>query len=243
MGIKKEDVSKALDNLETMAKNDDVNKGDQGSNPPLNSAEGDDLGEKRGEPLSNEAKKKNKKDSDKEENVAKKSFTEALPEAVEEHIDVSDFLKSLVDYTGERMDELSTHIAKSELEQTEARDEVVERFDRIEKSQMAIGVVLKSVCEKLGIIENSPAHAGKADTNVSKSEVNERNFDGEGQEGNGEAMFKSLSKNPAEAKSQVTDSLCDLVKSGDAMDLDVINFESNGYIRPELIGKLKEKLD
>jgi hypothetical protein len=249
MNITDTKIDNALESLENLA------KGDQGANPPLNSAEGDDLGVKRGKPMSDAAKegkanhgKSDYSDKGKEKKMTKKSFKEELPDEITEQIDVSDFLKSLVDYTGEKMDELNTQVAKSELAQSQTQDDITSKLETIEKSQAMIGIVLKSVCEKLGIIENAPAHAQKSETSINKSEVAERKFDSNAAEGNEGVeekapLFKSLSKNPQIAKSQVSEAMCDLVKSGECADTDVINFEMTGFISPTIVSKLNEKLN
>jgi len=56
-------------------------------------------------------------------------------------------------------------------------------------------------------------------------------------------MFKSLSPNPIIAKSQISTALCDLVKKGEASDMDVIGFEGNGHISMEVATKLKQILN
>jgi len=254
MTIKKDQLNKALDSLEELAKSSAGSAKDQGANPPLNSAEGSDMGVPRGKPMSDEAKKKkeshgNADYSDKGKDMSKKSFADDLPEEVTETIDVSEFLKSLVDHVGAKHDDLRGEIAKSELAQATANEEFAAKLEGIEKSQAMIGIVLKSVCEKLGILENAPAHAPKSETTVQKSEVAEKKFEQQdetvekGGEEKGEKLFKSLSNNPMIAKSQVSEALCDLVKSGEAADTDVISFEMNNYIAPHLVSKLKAKLD
>ena len=180
--------------------------------------------------------------------MTKKSYSEELPEEISETIDVSEFLKSLVDHTGAKMDELNEQVAKSELAQSQTNDDIINQLNTIEKSQAMIGIVLKSVCTKLGIIENSAAHAPKTQTSIVKSEVAERSFDSNAEGTNVEteeqpSLFKSLSKNPQAARQQVSDAICDLVKSGEAIDTDVINFEMNGYISPSIVGELNKALN
>ena len=176
---------------------------------------------------------------------AKKSFADEMPDEIQTKIDVSEFLKSLVNHTAESVDALREYVAKSDIAHETRYGDMVEAIEDVQKSQAKIGVVLKAVCEKIGIIEKSPARQPKAETNISKSQVADRQFENpraEGDEPVQEKMFKSLSANPREAKLQMSNALCDLVKSGDASDLDVIGFESGGYIRPELVTKLQETL-
>jgi len=180
------------------------------------------------------------------EKTAKKSFANELPEEIQTKIDVSEFLKSLVNHTAESVDSLREYVAKSDIAHENRYSDVVEAIEEVQKSQAKIGVVLKAVCERIGIIEKSPAREAKAETNLAKSEVAERPFENpraEGDAKNDKGIFKSLSQNPREARAQVSNALCDLVKSGSATDLDVIGFESGGYIRPELVTKLQETLN
>lgn len=265
MLITKEQVMKALDSLESqLGEPEAVVKS---SDTDIDEPEGADLGNPAKEKLSSMAPKggKTKKsekpaapaeeeDEEEEEGekekgekknpFAKKSFAEDLPEEIQTKIDVSEFLKSLVDHTGESIDELRSHLVKSDVE-TEARyGSLAESVVDLAKSQAKIGIVLKAICERIGVIENAPARAPKAET-VAKSEGDkpaERKFSS-GLEQNDERVFKSLSDNPIVAKSQIATALCDLVRKGEATDLDVIGFESSGHIAPELVGKLKTALN
>lgn len=175
---------------------------------------------------------------------AKKSFHD-LPEEVETKIDVSDFLKSLVEHTADSIDGIAEVVAKSQTETVESYNALAGAVEDIQASQAKIGIVLKALCERVGVIENSPATTARAET-VAKSdnEVTERVFKSGLEEEKGEEpMFKSLSENPHVAKSQISNALCDLVKSGKATDMDVIGFESSSYIRPEIVTELKTILN
>lgn len=190
---------------------------------------------------------KEKKEEEKEEKSykkAKKSFSEDLPEEVQTKIDVSEFLKSLVDHTSEAVDGLAKEMSNTN-EITKGRLEALEGgIAEIQESQAKVGIVLKAICERIGVVSKAPARTEKSET-VAKSETTtpaDRAF-ASGLEETQEKVFKSLSDNPIVAKAQISDALCDLVKSGDATDLDVIGFESQSYIRPELVTKLKEKLN
>jgi flagellar hook-basal body complex protein FliE len=173
---------------------------------------------------------------------AQKSFAEDMPEEIQTKIDVSEFLKSLVDHTGECIDDLAKSVAKSEARISGQHGALVEAVEDIQKSQAKIGIVLKAICQRIGIIENAPAKSAKAET-VAKSGAADRKFssglEGESQE----PMFKSLSQNPTVAKSQLSGVLCDMVRKGEADAMDVIGFETNGFIRPELMPKLKTALN
>jgi hypothetical protein len=174
---------------------------------------------------------------------AKKSFAEDMPEEIQTKIDVSEFLKSLVDHTGSCIDELATEVSKSERRIAGRYTELTSAVEDVQKSQAKIGIVLKAICQRIGIIENAPASTRKSEA-VAKSGGVDRKFSS-GLEGDAEAapIMKSLSKNPAVAKSQISEVLCDLVRKGEAQDLDVIGFETNGYIRPDLMPKLTTALN
>lgn len=141
-------------------------------------------------------------------------------EGIQKTLEVSDFLKSLVDTTASAIDE-QNEIIKSLVE---GREEGDAKLDLIVKSQGAIGVILKSITHRLGIIENSPARAAKSV--LQKSDVQERFSEAEGKE------IK---------KSQVLSTLFDLVKSGDAQDIDVIRYEQSNFLRPEVAAKVEAR--
>lgn len=265
MKITKDDVNNALDSLE---KSYDA-KVSKASDSGLDQAEGADLGNPAKEKMSDAAKAKKsagkmpemKKGEEEEmegmeegeegeeappafpmksKKSVKKSFTEDMPEEIQTKIDVSEFLKSLVDHTGECIDDLAKSVGQTEDRMMKSHGQLVSAVEDIQKSQARIGVVLKAICQRIGIIENAPAKAAKADTVAkSTSAAPERKFssglEGESQE----PMFKSLSQNPTVAKSQISSALCDLVKKGEAQDVDVIGFETSGFIRPDLMPKLK----
>lgn len=252
--ITKEQVEKALEELEIS----------KASEQDLDQPEGADLGAP-GEKMSDAApgpdkskkKKKVKKSDDGEEKdkqddeeedeemeESEKSFND-LPEEIETKIDVSEFLKSLVEHTATSIDGISKAVETTSEAMNGRYDSVLEVVEDVQKSQAKIGIVLKALCEKVGIIENAPATEPKADR-VAKSEGTsvDRTFkSGLEEEEEGEAMFKSLDKNPHIAKSQISNALCELVKKGEATDVDVIGFESNSYIRPDVVEKLKTVLD
>lgn len=257
---------KALGELEEQL-GEDVNKA---SEQDLDQPEGSDLGgghagkkmsdeapapskskknakKSEGEPDMNKGEdKKKKKDSDDGDmDMEYKSFSEELPDEIQTKVDVSEFLKSLVDHTGEVIDSLNDSIQKSDANTKSSYDELKGAVGEIQKSQAKIGFVLKAICERIGVIENAPATSPKADTVVKSGQVAERQF--AAPESNGtetqEPMFKSLNSNPAIAKSQISNAICELVRKGEAKDLDVVEFESSHYLSPELATKLKTVLN
>lgn len=260
MKVTQEQVEKALTSLEAALTSDEMEVS-KASEQDLDQPEGADLGNPVKEKLSDKAKSAKKgegseesEEHEAEESPAKekkeeafekkacKSFAEEMPEEIQAKIDVSEFLKSLVEHTGDSLDALKDFVAKSDVAHEARYAELAETVNDIAKSQAKIGVVLKAVCQRIGVIAAAPARPAKSDQ-VSKSEGSERKFSS-GLEAEGtDKMFKSLSDNPAIAKSQMSGALCDLVKKGEATDLDVIGFESGGYIRPELVAKLRSSLN
>jgi hypothetical protein len=252
--VDKDVVEKALASLEAHLETDTVVKA---SEDDLDQPEGADLGNSAKEKMSDAAKaKKAVKSEDAEEGEdegeeeemksakkAKKSFAEEMPEEVQTKIDVSEFLKSLVDHTGNSIDSLREYVGKSDIAHEARYNELTQVVEDIQKSQAKIGVVLKAICQQIGVISAAPAREAKSDT-VAKSEAApERQMKSGLEEDKGEVAFKSLSENPQIAKSQIANALCDLVRKGEANDLDVIGFESGGHIRPELVSKLKTALN
>lgn len=265
--INRDQVEKALASLESQLGEDVVSKA---SEDDLDQPEGADMGNPAKDKMSSAAKsKKSKKaesadediDMDDEEDMdkgfedmmeakkkayqkAKKSFAEDMPEEIETKIDVSEFLKSLVDHTGKSIHALTQYVAKSDASHDARYQELVDVVEDVQKSQAKIGVVLKAICQQIGVISAAPAKSAKADTMAkSAAPTQERRMSSGMESEQSEKVFKSLSENPAVAKSQISNALCDLVRKGEAQDLDVIGFESNNYIRPELVSKLKTALN
>lgn len=260
MQINKEQIEKALKSLEALLETEETEEVSKASDGDLDQPEGADLGNPVKEKMSDAAKaKKAAKSADADEDdeeepedkmekmkmKARKSFSEEMPEEIQTKIDVSEFLKSLVDHTGECIDGLRAYVAKSEMNHEARYIELNSSVEGLQKSQAKIGIVLKAICEKIGVLEVAPAHAPKAET-VAKSAAAkpaEKTFKSGLEADKGEEkVFKSLSENPAIAKSQISNAICDLVKKGEAQDLDVIGFESNNYISPEIAAKLKTVL-
>lgn len=259
-------VEKALASLESQFEGDVVSKA---SEDDLDQPEGADMGNPAKDKMSDAAKAKKAKadvDMDKADDCdeddmdkgfeemmadkkkayqkAKKSFADEMPEEIETKIDVSEFLKSLVDHTGKSINALTQYVAKSDAAHDARYSEVLDIVEDVQKSQAKIGVVLKAICQQIGIVSAAPAQVAKSEV-VAKSQAAApaREFSS-GLEGErDEKVFKSLSENPAVAKSQISNALCDLVRKGEAQDMDVIGFETNNYIRPELVSKLKTVLN
>jgi len=269
--ISRDDVLKALGELEghllgldgddleddvTKASEDDLDQpegGDMGwganGNPKLSDEANDDNGAggaKKKSPKSGSVKSvtgNNNKVNAMGDDLLDKSHKDFMDDEVTTKIDVSDFLKSMVEGTGKYMDNLRDALVKSS-EINEARfDDLMTAHQEVVQNQAKLGVVLKAICERIGMIENSPAHSAKSDT-VAKAGDGapaERQFhQGQEQEGN-QPILKGLNSNPMIAKSQIADTLIGLVKKGEAEEMDVVQFDTNGMIRPELMPKLQEK--
>jgi len=247
MEIKKETVEKALESLESHLPQETEEEVEKSSAQDLDQPEGADLGApgKKMSDASPKGKAKTKKsedgdeDDEDEDEDEEKSFARDLPDEIQTKIDVSEFLKSLVDHTGTSIDELRTAVVKSENERSEQFENLAKAVIELHEGQGKLAVVLKAICQRIGVIENQPAARPKAETSIAKSQVADREFSSSLQEQGEEPVFKGLSENPMVAKAQMSNALTDLVKKGEAEDLDLINFESSSYLRPELVTKLK----
>jgi len=254
MGITKDDVKKALSALDEHL--------EKGSRPASSdSVPSDDLNTSNGAADgSGSLKVDDENMNDKYGNTKKKGatmdyeksmpddFSAGLPGEIETKVDVSNFLKSLVDHTADSHDKLRDFVVKSDMANDARYEEMEERFDEVQKSLANVGVVLKAICERIGVIENKPAVA-KSQTSEKEGAVADRQFqksdpqqenvlvESEGETG----LYKSLQgKPPHIVKSLISDKLCDLVRKGEAQDIDVINFETYNHVSPELDEKLRQ---
>lgn len=176
-------------------------------------------------------------------------FFDGVPSEVTTKVDVSRFLRSLVDHTADSMDTLRDYVVKSDLANESRVEQVEQSLKAIQKSLGNVGIVLKAVCEKLGVIEAQPARMAKsqsaagATAPVQVAQRDGTNHDPALQSEDQGGMFKSLAgKSPHVAKAMVSEAICDLVKKGEAKDTDVINFETYGVVPPALEPKLRSVL-
>ena len=251
--ITRDDVANALSAIEKAMDGDDDDLNSPNGAADGGSSDGKDLsspGEDMNATYGNK-KKKGKDGAMKSQVQTPEDFNKSLPPAVETKVEVSDFLKSLVDHNAGCMDKLRDTVVKSEMAAEDRMDEVMESVEEIQKSLGNFGVVLKAICERIGIIENQPASVAKSQTSatVAKSQTAERNFadmtvSSEAEvTPQGDGMYKSLAnKSPAIQKSLIAEAICDLVKKGEAAEEDVINFETYSYVAPELDSKLRSVL-
>lgn len=237
--ITRDDVSKALSKLD-LSKGE-VAKGDLG---PANgaaeedgtlAAPGEDMNKEKGESgkgMEGRATKENtgskEKESFKEE--GNKSFYDEMPAEVEAKVEVSTFLKSLVDHTAGQINGLRDFVVKSDKAQDARYEDLMDSINGLAKSMGNIGIVLKAVCERIGVIENEPMQP-KA---VVKSAAVEKTFVAMEGAPEGEGLYKSLgNKSPVEVRKSISDAMMELVKKGEMKDTDLINFETFGYVTPE----------
>ena len=221
---------------------------------PVAKSDDNDADDAEGDEDEVESKEQDKEKGKKPAFMSKKSmpadFFDDAPSEVTTKIDVSRFLRSLVDHTADSMDTLRDYVVKSDLANENRVEQVEQSLNQIQKSLGNVGIVLKAVCEKLGVIEAQPARIAKsavAAASVTTAQVAPRdmtNHDAALQEGKDEGgMFKSLvGRPPHVAKAMVSDALCDLVRKGEAKDTDVINFETYGVVPPQLETKLRTVL-
>lgn len=172
-----------------------------------------------------------------------KSFADGTSEEIQGQIDVSDFLKSFYDGMGDYIDKLRDSVENLTVKSQERMGDVEEMVADVQHAQANIGIVLKAICERMRIIEDQPAHEPRADT-VAKADGQyaERGFQNNDQEGGEKVTLPGLSENPLIAKAQVTEILSDMVMKGEAKDLDVISYETGGFISPEMAPKVMNRL-
>lgn len=264
MTIKMEDVSKALTELEEVlekASDDDLTEA-EGSDLDSGIHEGNELSkdsnedegasgaEKKSPKAAKSATAKHDEEEEEEEEEEKKpkkeeeemkSLKDRADAEIEAKIEVSEFLKSLHDGLNDTLESMAQVVTKSaELYDTRAKGLEAQIAD-LQQNQAKIGLVLKAMCEQMGMIGNKRANEPKS---VQKSGAKpgapaERQFIDPKQVLDDAAekskMWPGLSDNPVIAKSQLLNVALDLAKGGKIEQTDVINLESNGHIRPEIV--------
>lgn len=247
MKVTKDDVIAAINRLE------------KGGDADLNSANGaadgdgdDDSLKAPGEDMNDSANnKKGKGDAMKSQKPtdAPEDFHKSLPAEVETKVDVSEFLKSLIDHNAQCLNGLRDYVVKGSLDSEDRHQELADSVGSITKSLSNVGLVLKAICERIGIIENkaegrkSMTSASDVNKSVDRPFANPNTASEADPASGGEAVYKSLAgKSPHIQKSMISEALCDLVRKGEAKDTDVINFETYSYLTPELDSKLRAVL-
>lgn len=178
-----------------------------------------------------------------------KSFGAGMPSEIKTKIDVSQFLRSLVDHNAATIESMRKAIVKSTAAQADRVEVLLDAVEGLQKSQANIGIVLRAMCERIGVIENQPgvAKSQTAAAPVAKSTTAQpvaREFvDNQEQQQEG-AIYKSLAGKAAPVqKAMISEAICQLVMKGEAKDTDVINFETYGYVPGELDAKLRSVLN
>jgi len=267
MQVTKEDVTNALSSLGNVpaagGEGTDVSKSGDGSptstpgvstNGDLNSANGAATGGgddgSLGAPGSDMSDKagKGKVKPEANKSTPPPEFQQGLPSEVETKVEVSEFLKSLVDHTATQINGLRDFVVKSDAAFEARTEDILDSFAGLEKSMANIGVVLKAVCERIGIIENQPqmAKSQTAEGQPAGQPV-QRTFEapqGDTAAAPQGAFYKSLEgKSPDEVRKSISNSMIELVKKGELEDTDVINFDTYNYVSAEADTKLRAMLN
>jgi len=255
--ITKSDVQNALDSLESGLPADDVNKGDgvptDGDlNTSNGAADGGGSLKAPGDNMNDKYGNKKTKGCAAKKSEVPADFNEELPLEVETKIDVSEFLKSLVDHTADQVNGLREFVVKSDQAMDARTDDIIDEIEDVKKSLGDVGVVLKAICQRIGIVENAPATVAKSQTTdapITDAKPAERTFEdisksGDDTNQNATGFYKSLQgKQPLDMKKAISDALCDLVKKGELSETEVINFETYSHISPEADVKLRSVLN
>lgn len=216
--------------------------------PPKKAADGgDDEGDDEGD----EGDDEGDDDDGDAEPKAKKSFARDLPEEIKTKIDVSAFLKSLVDHNSQSLDTMRKAIVKSASGTSDQQETILDSIADLQKSLGNVGVVLRAMCERMGMMENQPQVQKSVSSTaqaVAKSQTTaqpvSREFVGTEPAEEQTGLYKSLNGKPAHvAKAMISEALCQLVMKGEAKDTDVINFETSGFVPNELDAKLRTALN
>lgn len=207
-------------------------------------APGDNMNGKYGNKKGSKGKMGNK--SMEGEKSVPEDFEAGLNEEVQAKVDVSQFLRSLVDHTAESHDRLRDFVAKSD-EAGDARfEELTEDIGKLTKSLSNVGIVLKAICERIGVIEEKPQVAKSqtaeaVETAARPFQKSDPTAENALPPQQSEGLYKSLEgKPPHVVKKAIADKLCDLVMKGEAVDTDVINFETYNSLSPELDEKVRQ---
>lgn len=187
-------------------------------------------------------------DEDTEMGTEVKSLNARADAEIKNKIEVSDFLKSLHEGLNDTLEAMGDVIAKSATVYDGRTKSMEEKLDDVMQYQAKLGVVLKAMCEHLGMLGNQPARGPKAvSTAVTKSGAGtpvERQFADPraalAAAADKSELFPGLSDNPVVAKAQLVGVALDLAKSGKIEPTDVINLEMNGHIRPEIVPMIQK---
>jgi len=209
-------------------------------------------GDDKAPPFKKKGKDDDDGDDDDDDDDSMKSFAGDMPQEIKTKIDVSSFLRSLVDHNAATIESMRRAIVKSTAAQADRVEVLLDAVEGLQKSQANIGIVLRAMCERIGVIENQPGVAksvqAAAAAPVAKSQsaapVAREFVGGDDGQGQDQAVYKSLTgKAPHIQKAMISEALCQLVMKGEAKDTDVINFETYGHVPGELDAKLRTVLN
>lgn len=192
---------------------------------------------KKGEKAAEEEEDEENEKPDKDEEKMKSLNADT---EIKQAIEVSDFLKSLHGSLNDTLESMQDVIKSSGAMHATQIKSLEERIDDIQMNQAKLGVVLKAMCEHMGMLGNQAAREAKsvAKSGGAAGQPAERKFVDPAQvleeAANKSAMFPGMSANPIVAKSQLLDAAMELAKSGKIGEVDVINLEANGHMRPEV---------
>ena len=123
------------------------------------------------------------------------SFADDMPSEIQTKVDVSQFLRSLVDHTAQTVNGMRDVLVKSDLAQDGRIASLEEGIEGLSKSMGNIGVVLAAICERIGVVESAPAQPKSV---VKSAAPVKRDFAGGEEAGKEEGgLYKSLVGKPA----------------------------------------------
>jgi hypothetical protein len=192
---------------------DDVEKGKM---PPF-MKEDDDMEDK--------AKKAKDYEDDEDEDMGKSLSQFAAEDGtVSKGLEVSEFLESFVHVMQKSLEAAEHRIVARLSGQVNNTAEVQGEFQKSLASAVAgLGEAMAAVAQRVDQVEQQPAHGFKSHQNVHVLE---------------KGGFNGPSNEPI-SKALVASTLVDLAEAGQVQALDVINFESNGVLSPELEMKVR----
>lgn len=168
-------------------------------------------------------------DKDKDEKEVQKSFGDLAEEsdAISKAVEVSDFLAEMTRVQGAILDSVRSDVNKSLETSTQTATILAKSFNAIMKSQSNLSKSLVSISKSLGALESRIEQVERA-PQPRKAVVNvmEKSFNHSA----GVSEGKTLSK------SEISSKLSDLFLSGKegVTAQDIIAYESNGTMRPEV---------
>jgi hypothetical protein len=160
-----------------------------------------------------------KDDDDKKKNPFAKSLE--ANEDVAKGLEVSSFLSGWADVQGEALRGVEARLAKS---LSSAHGEQREYNTELAKSIVGLAEVLTLQSQRIEQLESTPARGPKSATAVEKS------FGAGGAEPQGEEQL---------TKSQVLDTMTQMVVSGDLSATEVVKFESTNALTPDIDSQVK----